>query len=101
MHVKSEIELSIEVGIDLFKDLIFTAWKAATDYTKKEFPDPFGIATKKYIGGLIERYNLVKVLGMREPMPLKSLYVRANILEKLLHEMFLPKEDLEGGGAAK
>ncbi|MFN4254490.1 MAG: NACHT domain-containing protein [Saprospiraceae bacterium] len=94
MTFKSEIETSVEVGIDLFRDLIFASWKAATGWTKKEFPDPFGIATKKYIGGIIERYNLVKVLGMREPVPLKSLYVRANILEKISARAGLRPEEL-------
>ena len=45
--------------------------------------DPLGIATRKYIGNIIDRYNNVKVLGMSEPVPLKSIYVRANILEKI------------------
>lgn len=91
---KDDVQLSVEVGIDLFKDLIFASWKAATGWTKKEFPDPFGTATKKYIKGLIDRFNTVKVLGMREPVPLKSLYVRANILEKISARAGLRPEEL-------
>lgn len=91
---KDDVQLSVEVGIDLFKDLIFASWKAATGWTKKEFPDPFGIATRNYIKGLIDRFKWVKVLGMREPVPLKSLYVRANILEKISARAGLRPEEL-------
>ncbi|MCC6282790.1 MAG: NACHT domain-containing protein [Saprospiraceae bacterium] len=91
-----DIQASIEIGIDLFKDLIFASWKAVSGLAKEKYQenDPFGIATRKYIGGLIERYNLVKVLGMREPVPLKSLYVRANILEKISARAGLRPEEL-------
>ena len=91
-----EIQTSIEIGVDLFKDLIFASWKAVSGLAKEKYQenDPFGIATRKYIGGLIERYNLVKVLGMREPVPLKSLYVRANILEKISARAGLRPEEL-------
>ncbi len=91
-----DIQPSIEIGIDLFKDLIFASWKAVSGLAKEKYQenDPFGIATRRYIGGLIERYNLVKVLGMREPVPLKSLYVRANILEKISARAGLRPEEL-------
>jgi hypothetical protein len=87
-----EIEISIEVAAELFKELLLSA----TGYAKEKYraSDPFGIATRRYIGGLIERYNLVKVLGMREPVPLKSLYVRANILEKISARAGLRPDEL-------
>ncbi len=91
------LETNIEIGIDLFKDLVFSSWQAVSGYAKDKYreTDPFGIATKKYIGGLIERYSHIKVLGMREPVPLKSLYVRANILEKITSRMGLLPEELD------
>lgn len=90
------LETTIEIGVDLFKDLIFSSWQAVSGYTKDKYreTDPFGIATKKYIGKLIKRYSEVKVLGMREPVPMKSLYVRANILEKITSRMGLRPEEL-------
>lgn len=96
MTFDKEIQGSIEIGVDLFKDLIFASWKAVSGLAKEKYQenDPFGIATRRYIGGLIERYNLVKVLGMREPVPLKSLYVRANILEKISARAGLRPEEL-------
>ena len=80
-----EIQISIEVAAELFTSLIAKAYQGVAGFVKdknKEH-DFFGAATKKYIGGLIGRYNTVQVLGMREPVPLKSLFVRANILEKI------------------
>ncbi|MFM9949980.1 MAG: NACHT domain-containing protein [Saprospiraceae bacterium] len=90
------LETTIEIGVDLFKDLIFSSWQAVSGYAKDKYRenDPFGKATKKYIGGLIERYNHIKVLGMREPVQLKNLYVRANILEKITSRAGLRPEDL-------
>jgi len=90
------LETTIEIGVDLFKDLIFSSWQAVSGYTKDKYreTDPFGIATKEYITKLIERYSYVKVLGMREPVPMKSLYVRANILEKITSRMGLRPEEL-------
>ena len=40
-------------------------------------------SVEQYILNLTSRYNYVQVLGMREPMLLKKLFVRANILEKI------------------
>jgi len=90
------LETTIEIGVDLFKDLIFSSWQAVSGYAKDKYRenDPFGKATKKYIGGLIERYNHINVLGMSEPVSLKSLYVRANILEKITSRVGLRPEDL-------
>jgi len=78
MTFDKEIQASIEIGVDLFKDLIFASWKAVSGLAKEKYQenDPFGIATKKYMGGLIGKYNSVKILGMSEPVPLKSLYLR-------------------------
>ena len=48
-----EIETSIEVAAELFKDLLLSA----TGYAKEKYQaaDPFGIATRRYIGGLIKK----------------------------------------------
>ena len=80
-----EIQISIEVGAELFKELIVSAYRGVAGFVKEKNRehDFFGKATEKYVGGLIRRYNEVQVLGMREPVPLKSLFVRANILEKI------------------
>lgn len=96
LELSKEVQVSIEVGVELFKDLIFRSYEAVATFIKdknKEY-DLFGIATRQYVGGLVKRYNYVQVLGMREPVPLKSLYVRANILEKISNRSGLLPKDL-------
>ncbi|HRI59578.1 MAG TPA: NACHT domain-containing protein [Saprospiraceae bacterium] len=89
-----DIQTSIELGVDLMKDIVAAGYSFLKEKNKER--DFFGVATKKYVSGLIERYNNVKVLGMREPVPLKKLYVRANILEKISAEhRGVRLEDLE------
>lgn len=85
-------ETSVETGIDLFKNLLIASWKALNGNVQDD--DSFNNAIRKYIGGLINRFSSVKVLGMREPVPLKSLYVRANILEKITARAGLRPEEL-------
>lgn len=89
----NEIQISIELGVNLMKDIVSTGY----DFLKKEQKrnDVFGLATKKYVGNLVKLYNNVKILGMREPVPLKSLYVRANILEKITANSGSRLDDLE------
>lgn len=92
MFLARQVEGPIEAGVELFKDLLL----AGTGFAQEKYRtnDPFGIAMHSYIGGLIKRYNLVKVLGMSKPVPLKSLYVRANILEKISARAGLRPDEL-------
>lgn len=48
-----------------------------------EFGELFGKEAELYALSLARRFGEVKVLGMLRPVPLLSLYVRANILEKI------------------
>lgn len=89
----NEIQISVEFGVGVVQDIV----TAAYDFLKKETQrrDPFGKETKKYVSGMIERFGEVKVLGMNKPVPLLSLYVRANILEKISVRAGAKLEDLE------
>ena len=40
-------------------------------------------SAKAYAQKLYKRYNYIRIFGMKEEVPLRSLYVRINILEKL------------------
>ena len=89
-----DIELSIELGIDLMKDIVAAGYSFLKEKNKER--DFFGAATRKYITGLLERNSTIKVLTMREPQPLEKLYVRANILkDKITAETGLSAEELE------
>ncbi len=95
-HLSDEVGISIEIGVELFKDLIFKSYQAVASFAKDKDNehDLFDTATRQYVGGLINRYNLVQVLGMREPVPLKKLFVRVNILEKISGSMGILASDL-------
>ena len=55
LSLSQQVEVSIEAGVELFKDLLLSVAGFAKE--KYRTNDPFGIATRRYIGGLIERYN--------------------------------------------
>lgn len=89
-----DIQLAIELGVDLMKDIVAAGYSFLKEKNKER--DFFGAATKKYVGGLLERNSTIKVLTMREPQPLEKLYVRANILkDKITAELGLSADELE------
>ena len=45
--------------------------------------DLLGRAGRQYAKRMEERYNTMKVLGMHEAIPLRDIYVRVNLLEKI------------------
>ena len=89
-----DIQVAIELGVDLMKDIVAAGYSFLKEKNKER--DFFGAATRKYVGGLLERNSTIKVLTMREPQPLEKLYVRANILKgKITAELGLSAEELE------
>lgn len=89
-----DIQTSIELGVDLMKDIVAAGYSFLKEKHKER--DFFGAATKRYVGGLLERNSTIKVLTMREPQPLEKLYVRGNILkDKITAEIGLSPEELE------
>ncbi len=91
--MSTDLQLSIEFGVSVLQNLV----DAGYDFLKTEHQkrDLFGKSTEKYVRGLIERFGEVKVLGMNKSVPLLSLYVRANILEKISARAGAKMEDLE------
>lgn len=93
-HLMQNLQTSIELGVDLMKDIVAAGYSFLKEKNRER--DFFGLATRKYVAGLLERNSTVKVLTMREPQPLEKLYVRANILkDKITAELGLSAEDLE------
>jgi len=45
--------------------------------------DSFGLAGARYRELLAKRYDTIRILGMDAPVPLRSIYVRVNILKKI------------------
>ena len=48
--------------------------------------DYFNLNSSKYINKLEERYDIMRVLGMSEPVSIRTIYVKINILEKISSE---------------
>jgi len=75
------LESSIEIGAEIFFGLVKKAYSGLTGYAQER--DFFKTATRKYIKNLRDDFGEVRVLGMKERVLMESLYVRANVLEKL------------------
>ena len=67
--------------------------KSRLTYAKKY--DLFGTALQTYVGRMEERYNTMRIFGMNKPIPLRDIYVRANILEDVTAQDLLTVEELE------
>ena len=50
---------------------------------------------KDYYHSLEESYNYMKVLGMDRPVPLRDIFVRANILEKITEREFRKLDEIK------
>lgn len=75
------METSVEIGVEIFLKMVRDAYKGVIGYAQEH--DFFKTATRTYLRNLREDFGEVRVLGMKERVQLDSLYVRANILEKI------------------
>lgn len=87
------MEISIEFGVSVLDKIVSAAYNFLDKEQQKR--DLFNRATTKYAKGMINRHGKVKVLGQREPIDLMSLYVRANIIEKITARAGANIKDLE------
>ncbi len=74
------IESSIEDSVEIFIRLIRKAYEGLGYKQEQDFERS---ATRKYLENIREDFGQVRVLGMKERVTIDSLYVRANILEKI------------------
>jgi predicted NACHT family NTPase len=57
--------------------------------------DIFGIAARRYAQQFEERYNMIRIFGMEKPVPLRNIYVRINVLERIIRNQRISIEELE------
>ena len=74
--------------VTFFKPFIDTVSKQAIKFDLRG-------AARKYRKSVKDRYNVIRVMGMSQPTPLRNLYVRVNILEKITAGKRLSQEDIE------
>jgi len=90
----------IDVGTVVAKEAFAAAWKTAAkapDWIKEKYRggDPFGLEARKYCERIEGRYNTMRIIGMSRPMPIRSIFVRVNILRKISAQHRSTVEELE------
>lgn len=86
--VDPQNELSTKVAVSLITEVFktcFSGFREAEQWIKnksKEY-DPLGRAGRTYAERLEERYDFMRIFGMTKPVPLRNIYTRVNLLEKI------------------
>ncbi|MBL7784954.1 MAG: NACHT domain-containing protein [Chitinophagales bacterium] len=90
-------EVSFEIAAEFVAKLFFSvAAKGITSFEEwYEANDPFNASATVYGHKIVNRYNYVRVFGMNEEVPLLSLYINTNILEKISAKAWNTPEQLE------
>ena len=79
-----EARLAVNVVTEIFKETV----KGAHALFKKFYDeardrDILGLAAQRYADSVERRYNSMKILGMRQAIPLERIYTKVNLLEKI------------------
>ena len=90
----------IDLGTAVGKEVFASAWKSAKKVPqwiqdKYKDHDPFGLEARRYCERIEGRYNTMKIIGMSRPMPIRSIFVRVNILRKISAQHRSMVEELE------
>jgi predicted NACHT family NTPase len=93
-------EVAAKATVQLVTEIFRTGLKglaSAEEWMQKKSAeyDPLGIAARMYAHRMEERYNRMRIFGMTEPVPLRDIYVRVNILEKITASRQQTIEELE------
>lgn len=93
---KALFEASVKLATELIKDT-FRSLKSLPEWLKGKYAqhDPFDYEARKYIESLSRRYDKMRVLGMSSPVPIRTIYVRVNILKKITSRQRQTVEELE------
>lgn len=78
----------IDLGTAVGKEVFATAWKSLTkvpQWVQRKYKesDPFGAEARRYCERIEGRHNYMRIIGMSRPMPIRSIFVRVNILRKI------------------
>lgn len=93
-------QLAVAIGKELIKEVIKSTWSKVAkvpDWVKHRYEkeDPFGLEAAKYCDRVQERYGTMRIVGMARPMPIRSIFVRVNMLHKISAQRRSTIEDLE------
>ncbi|MBD3338279.1 MAG: NACHT domain-containing protein [Candidatus Lokiarchaeota archaeon] len=77
-------EITSNIITEVFKQSLKGLSKAEKWFREKNKEyDPLGIAINRYSQKMDELYNEIRIYGMERPIPLRNIFVRVNILEKI------------------
>jgi NACHT domain len=77
-------KVSVNVLTELF-EMTLGSFRHADVWLKgknKKY-DPLGLAAKKYAQKMEDRYDSMRIFGMPQPVPLRNIYTRVNVLKKI------------------
>ncbi|HEX8184141.1 MAG TPA: NACHT domain-containing protein, partial [Blastocatellia bacterium] len=77
-------KVAVNIITEVFKSC-FSGLREAEAWVKdksKEY-DPLHKAARKYAERFEARYNSMRIFGMSNPVPLRNIYTRVNVLEKI------------------
>lgn len=81
---KAAVDVSAKLVSDVIRKVFSPIAKAPPWLAAKwKEQDPFGTEASKYAESVIRRYDRMRILGMSEPVQVRSIYVRVNILQKI------------------
>jgi predicted NACHT family NTPase len=92
-------DLVTKVGVNVFSEIFRTGYQGIKDslnwvQEKSAERDFFGSAAKRYRDQIEERYGTMRIFGMSQPIPIREIYTRVNILEKITAQQRETVEDL-------
>lgn len=98
--VESNEYVGNDAAISLLKEIFQASFQGLIAAGKRvvqksDERDLWGRAARKYVKKIEERYNTIRIMGMNEPISLRKLYVRVNVLEKIRARQRLSIESLE------
>lgn len=76
----------IEAGKSVLSGIFKSLWTKTVDnvpsWFKRKYQqeDPFGQEAQQYTESVERRYNMMKIIGMSGPVPIRNIFVRVNIL---------------------
>lgn len=96
MFTQISEKIVTEIFLEIFRSSIKGFGKIFSwfDLKRKERGFWDGAATK-YAEKLNRLYGQIRILGMNKPVPLKDIYIRVNILEKITASQRISREELE------
>ncbi len=90
-------EETTKIILDVFKN-VFTEFVATSSKwvkSKGRSLDLLGKVAKKYEDNMEEQYNVIRIMGMKESVPLRKIYVKVNMLDKITYSRRISIDYLE------